>query len=918
MVVIMNVLKPLKDAANRAYNFIFKPKSPKERRHILLAFFLPFFILLFAYFVMGLYPFGTRSPLSYDLNAQYVHFFAGLKNIISSGGSLVWSWCRTLGGEFLGIIAYYLLSPFTLIILILPMSCIESAIMLTILCKTGAIGCTMYTYLRRGRGIGMNTSLIFSVCYALCSYSIVYGSNLMWLDELMILPLLTLGIEKLVRDKKYGLYVFSLSYALICNYYIGFMLCIFTAVYFFAYLFGKHAEEFADYEKRGDNIENCRVIGALIRIALFTVISIMISAFILLPAYRSLSFGKTDFTVPDFTPKQTADFLALLKKLLFGSYDTVDYDGLPFVYCGMLAVIFAPLYFVSKRIGKREKIANGLVLLVIAASTAITTLDIVWHGFQFPNCLNYRYSFIISFLLCVFAAQGFADRRSYPKHCIIGSCAGSALMIFCIQAQHYAPAGDFVCIWVSLGLLICYLAIVCLLDGSAKFSKFTASVLAVVVCGELFAASSVSMSDYKKDVGFASHGKLEDYLEKYSVIVDGIYQEDNGFYRLEKVGNKLLSDPMSLGMRGISGSTSTLNSAVIKLMNDVGYGGDSNFANYFSSLVVADSIFGIKYLISDELIDDGIYEIDVALTDMFCPEGVYIYKNPYALSIAYTANDAVISEDLDDYLTPFEALNALASSITGNELSIFKALSITAVKKSDVNTSNYDGHQGYSPIENVSRDYYYIEYNVKVNAGEAVYACFPSDYSSKATLYVNGEEVAEVDSLEGDSAFLLGTFDDTSIKVRVQWTEGEFSVKNGISYFYSLDSDELAAFYEKASSGEADITRHSDTKLSGTFTLAEGESVMFTTIPYDSDWSVYIDGSKVETSSALGSALLVIDLENTGITAGEHTIVFKYSSSSLKLGSAITLCGVFVLVGIYLWKNENFKRKLISKFKKKV
>ena len=59
----------------------------------------------------------------------------------------------------------------------------------------------------------------------------------MWLDGMIILPLLALGIENLINKGSGKLYLFSLVYILYSSYYMGYMCCIFSVIYFIAYCF---------------------------------------------------------------------------------------------------------------------------------------------------------------------------------------------------------------------------------------------------------------------------------------------------------------------------------------------------------------------------------------------------------------------------------------------------------------------------------------------------------------------------------------------------------------------------------------------------------------------------------------------------------------------------------------------------------
>ena len=95
--------------------------------YLLAAFFIPFVIMLGVYACLGKHPFGNNSVLTLDLQAQYVYYYEAIRRLLTEGGSWLYSWERTLGGEFMGIVAYYMASPFNLILVLFPkkMLCIS-------------------------------------------------------------------------------------------------------------------------------------------------------------------------------------------------------------------------------------------------------------------------------------------------------------------------------------------------------------------------------------------------------------------------------------------------------------------------------------------------------------------------------------------------------------------------------------------------------------------------------------------------------------------------------------------------------------------------------------------------------------------------------------------------------------------------
>ena len=61
----------------------------------------------------GFYPFGTKSMLIMDMKNQYVEFITSLRNIIRGEDSIFFSWSRSMGGNYIGVFAYYIASPFS-------------------------------------------------------------------------------------------------------------------------------------------------------------------------------------------------------------------------------------------------------------------------------------------------------------------------------------------------------------------------------------------------------------------------------------------------------------------------------------------------------------------------------------------------------------------------------------------------------------------------------------------------------------------------------------------------------------------------------------------------------------------------------------------------------------------------------------
>ena len=358
----------------------------KEYSYLAYCFGIPAVLYFLIYLSMGLHPFGNGSVLVLDLNGQYVYFYEALRNAVCGDNSLLYSFARQLGGEFLGIYAYYIASPLSYIVCLFPEGRILEALLCIFLIKAGISGLTMGYYLHKTAArLNRTNVVICSVLYSMCSYAVVQQHNSMWIDALMWLPLLTLGIEELIKNKKYKLYVIMLALTLLSNFYIGYMACIYTAAYFFYYYFSNN-----ECNRNNPSEEKNHFLKSLIRIGAFSVIAVGISMVIVASAYYSLQFGKNEFSNPNFSFSIRFDIIDFLTKFFPGSYDTVRPEGLPFVYCGVLTLFCVPIYFLSKKFTTREKVFSTGFIAFFVFSFSINTLEMFWHGFQKQNWQNYR------------------------------------------------------------------------------------------------------------------------------------------------------------------------------------------------------------------------------------------------------------------------------------------------------------------------------------------------------------------------------------------------------------------------------------------------------------------------------------------------------------------------------------------------
>lgn len=711
--------------------------------YLYFSFLVPALLFFFVFIVQGTYPFGNGSVLVLDLNGQYVYFFEALRKAIYGDASLLYSWFGTLGSEFLGSYAYYLASPLSYLVALFPETAITEFLLVLELLKCGLCGLTMAYYLHKTRPHA-NDMITISIAtmYALSSFAIVMAHNTMWLDALILLPLITYGIERLINYGHFKLFIISFALALLANFYIGYMLCYYVFLYFFYYYFfgsNRQSNDYVTVEDGNNNFigEKNHFLKSLFRIGASSLIAIFIACVIILPTAYSLTLGKTEFTETDWSFAFKFNPLDFISKLFIGSYDTVRREGLPFIYCGMFALILVPVYFISKRVSTRQKIGAGLILTAFFFIMCISPLDLVMHGFQEPNWLNYRYSFVFSFLLLVFAHRGLEllhTVRLY-KTIFIASCWAVLLLICSIFTKDglFATSDNDSEFWRRqvLFMLVPIVALVVYEVGhylllNVRFKKVARasmlSTLAVVICVEMFVGTLLNTTSLNDDVIFSPKYTKNDgsglegydnYLDKYRVMVNAVQATDSSFYRMEKNDLRKYDDNFAFAMRGTTGSTSTLNAKTIKFLNRLGYISQSNISSNKGATSVSNTLLGVKYYITTTNQDTSgensyyltAYPVDMegvdGITNMYLyADGlaIYSYLNEYALSLAYSSNGDLKDFNITESISPFFTMNRLITTILGEDKMVEVFKEIPYEFSYNGNTTNYQYKDNYSEI----------------------------------------------------------------------------------------------------------------------------------------------------------------------------------------------------------------------------
>ena len=886
-----------------------------------LAFLFPFVGMLMVMLISGYKPFGSYSMLYSDMYHQYYPFFVAFRRSLRTGQSLLYNWSIGMGIDYLGLISYYLASPLNLLSVLVPEQLLLSYFSLLMPIKLGLARLFFALMLRKLYGKNDFSITVFGGLYALCAWALGYQWNVMWLDSFALLPLVVLGEIALLREKRFFLYTAALFFAVFSNYYVGFFVCVFVALVFVCYEICR----FPGWKRAGLD---------LVRIALFSLLAIGMTAILELPALAALQ--TTQSSVNQFpkgfrmniatknTLKGLLDAMRQVAGNMGGGLEPNFKEGLPNLYCGVGTILLAWLFLMAKEVKLRDKVCCMVLLLFFMLSFIIRQLDYIWHGFHFPNMIPYRFSFLYSFVLLYMAYRGWLLRRRFRAAHILAAALLTAGVLCCSKDLLTTQGVDFldgtleipVYILYNLGFLIAFTG--ALLYGTIRLPvpenptpeeigdiRYRQSrcrvyarrgVLAVAVIeltanllafGLYFPGTSVR--DYPK--GTEAAASMFRYLKE---------REKEPFYRAETTHSQTLNDDALNGYNGISAFTSSANVRVTEFMKALGYGAKNTYNRYCfeESSPVANLFLDLKYMIER----DGRDRTSSVFSEVHHYEKVYLLENTAYLPLGFLAEEKLAEVDFSGGDNAFFFQNALFSAATGLDANVWTPIvgsGMTVLGNgTQVEESQVQGRVSYGECETGA----YVSYFF--TADRSGFACVHLDLPKRNdfVVAVNGVDVYR-ETISLPQMLAVGDLNPgDAVEVRVLCKKDE---TGSMTVTAALMDEELFRWgYSILNASTLRLTAFSQTRVEGSI-RCDRDGLLYTSVPQNGNWHLYVDGQETEPT-LVGDCMI-----SAPLTQGEHSIVLKYRNRAFEFGSILTLLcgGTFALFSYLAYRPELEKRR---------
>ena len=932
----------------------------KENYIYIFSFIVPIMLMVVIYALIGIYPVGDKTIVNSDMYLQYVGFLGHIKDVLKGEANLFYSFSKSLGGNTVGLFAYYMSSPLNLIIGLFPKAYIAETIVVITLIKIGLSSLTFTIYLIQSFKKKDINVIMFSLCYSFMAYNINFQLNIMWLDGVVLLPLVILGVDKLINENKCKLYVISLFIAIVSNYYIGYMICIFSGLYFI-------------YKLISNNKVELKKLGIFI---CASILSVALSAFVLIPTVLSLSSGKAKFRLFQELPKLMMSLDEVIAQLFIGNYSLGQIMGnYPNIYCGVIITVLGILYFLNKNISRKERILSGIFMFVLLLSIFISTLVLIWHGFDYPVGFAYRFSFLISFLGIVLAYKEFISYENISKLKI------AIIILLGVGCTGYILYGDYEGLskWKILLTFLFFVVYIILikLANWSNFNKdekwnFSLSVyqwLCKIVkfyrctegnvrcvnkpidyskCGKVdnnrkklrdvkkikleqiinilivtivFIELSINAYSCLKLKSYVSRVRIYNYINEMQPIVDELKENMNNFYRMEEVFANTYDDPMLLNYYGITHSSSANDRNTRKFMANMGFKTSSIFEKYNrGSLISIDSLLGVKYQIASkksENFSDNHYTENEYYKKVL-EEGDYIvYENLFALPIAFMVNDNLKYIDTLD-VNAFELNNRILSSMVNTKKAINKSLNVKEIISENLISTINNGEVCYERMDKQKASS--ITFIVEAEDNNPVYMFLKSNSyesgtvsSNQVRVSINGvRKFTAFDSINYNVEYIGAINKGEDIIIEINLNSNKLYLKE--LQIYYCDVDEFEEAYNNLKENIITDTDYRDGYVKGKISVTEDKTLLYTSIPYDEGWTVKIDGKKVEYVKIL-DGLIGVDVYTEEFSEGEHVIELKYKVPGLMVGIVISFLALVsciayeVFMKVFVYNNNEYRLK---------
>ncbi|MDQ7937354.1 YfhO family protein [Lactiplantibacillus sp. WILCCON 0030] len=802
-------------------------------------------------------PFGDHNFLISDMGSQYLSFFTAYRHAWLSHNFQLYSFSQSLGGSMVPTLAYYLMSPFNLLILVFPANQLLTGISFILILKIVAIAVTTTFFLQAHFHQWHWSAAWFGLAFSLCGFVALNYFDIMWLDALIWLPLVLHGLDRLLATGHSGQFFWWLWVSIVTDFYLGYMTCLFTAYYLVYQLFDtKQTTFWADVRQRWHLIRRVIITGLL---------SVLSSVFILIPTiFGMLQTAKSQNSWTNFLPLPTFG-PTILSQFGLGANNFSDrLTHAPTVFTSTVVTLLVLCFFVHPKLTLATKQHAASFLGAMLLSMGIEGLNTVWHLFQQAAGFPFRNAFFFSFIMVMLSYQSWLARpRLIAKRWQLGLpliLGGGLILGWCFTKFPLT----------TLGLSLSYLLLAAVALFATK-KAWQAGLIVGLMTTELGLNFSLSM-------GQTDFGRQSVYQKAYtteSQQMDAVNDPDGQLYRVDDANTLInrayretydnYNDPMLFNFHDIDYYSSTLNEQTRTLLQSLGlYSHNVRRISSVGLSPVTELLLGIKYNVN--LRQDG--DAQTRLNPSYVGFGFVVPNQLTQLNLktqgAITNQEAILQQ-LKPQASPY----------------FLTAKTLTDRARTDNNAAIYP---------------YQHKLKLQIQTTGPLFYSDPTGITKYSTMQVNGRTTAPIiNANHSPLLWELGTFKKGDL-VTVSFKTTHANVTD--VELASLDTAKFEQLTHQLKASAFVPTYHArgfKTVISGQLNNTQNRRWLYLALPYDSGWVATVNGQ-----TAIPKPVLT-GLTAIPITAGQTTIRLQYHVRGLRTSSLISGLAILLYLGLAVW-----------------
>ncbi|WP_246163793.1 YfhO family protein [Weissella coleopterorum] len=795
-------------------------------------------IFIAGYFAFrGVAPFGDNTVLTVDLGQQYIDFIAYLKGSLSHDPSrLLYSFSKGLGGNFYSDGAYYLFSPLNLLLLPFSSTGLPVGIFLLTILRYGLASLSMAWSLRLMRWQNGYMLTMFGIIYALSGWMVVNQLNVIWIDVVILLPLIVAFFERYLAGYSYWPYILMIALGFICNYYMMYMVGLFLICYF---LWRLTWEPYPFYE--------ClKMLGKFIFASLM---GVGLSAFMWLPTAVTLHNSKGQHFWENVKNVFDHNPLDLLTKFFIGAFDFQQIEsGLPNIFVGSLILILCWYFFTTKVVRRSTRVMGLIITVFFVVSMLYQPLNVIWHGFSFPVWYPYRFSFVFIFWLIWLAASVWSPKIEFNKWQAGGLVIITFMVVTLIIYQR--TQFDYLNLYqIGLGSAVFGLMIF----GMMQIRKHPIWLLMIgfLVVGEMMINTILTLNH----LSYLSNREYHRVVKTIKSSTDGLPQKQNDFYRVAKNFQRTKDDPMQFGYAGGSVFSSMLEHQQSELMAVLGQPEGDNYIAYGGGTLISDSMLGIRYLLRVDqnntrsipatMFNDNRYDTIDNYEKVSQQAEVETTKNKQALPLIFAADPAVLNFEArhDD---PVKNQSNLWRSLLGSDEDTFDNLNFSGAQADNLTAPETVTGAFLSKLNPKQPASLTLNYK-KQTAGPAYLTLGSALNADNLEIQVDGQPIYAIPAHRHTMIYTLPNSGEICAQHQIKFILKSNTVWLQNVSLYNLKEKNWVEQAQRLQKQGMQYQKVRATQIRGTVNVPKGETVLMSTIPYAKGWSVYIDGHSVNS-----------------------------------------------------------------------